>query len=112
MESMTLRTAFSMRKQSAISAASEHAVLGEQLRSLPADWVVVDLATGTSSATLDLFLEADIGLRQCQRSRDTRRYGKHRTGFFCLRKVLRPRERAGTDDGVAAQILGNCADHI
>jgi len=38
------------------------AVLAEQLRSLPADWVVVDLATGTSSATLELFLEADIGL--------------------------------------------------
>ncbi len=37
-------------------------VLAEQLRSLPADWVVVDLATGTSSSTLELFLEADIGL--------------------------------------------------
>jgi flagellar biosynthesis protein FlhG len=37
-------------------------VLAEQLRALPADWVVVDLGTGTSSATLELFLEADIGL--------------------------------------------------
>src|SRR3954471_13996449 len=37
-------------------------VLAEQLRSLPADWVVVDLAPGTASPTLELFLEADIGL--------------------------------------------------
>ena len=37
-------------------------VLAEQLRSLPADWVVVDLAPGTAWATLELFLEADIGL--------------------------------------------------
>jgi flagellar biosynthesis protein FlhG len=37
-------------------------VLAEQVRTLPADWVVIDLATGTSSATLELFLDADIGL--------------------------------------------------
>jgi flagellar biosynthesis protein FlhG len=37
-------------------------VLAEQLRSLPADWVVVDLAPGTGSSTLELFLEADIGI--------------------------------------------------
>ena len=37
-------------------------VLAEQLRALPADWVVVDLAPGTASSTLELFLEADIQL--------------------------------------------------
>ncbi|MBV8761494.1 MAG: P-loop NTPase, partial [Deltaproteobacteria bacterium] len=37
-------------------------VLGEQLRTLPADWIVVDLAPGTASSTLELFLEADIQL--------------------------------------------------
>ena len=36
--------------------------LGEQLRTLPADWVVVDLGTGLTSPTLELFLEADISL--------------------------------------------------
>ncbi|MBA3454680.1 MAG: helix-turn-helix domain-containing protein [Deltaproteobacteria bacterium] len=34
----------------------------EQLRQLPADWVVVDLGPGLGSPTLELFLEADIGL--------------------------------------------------
>ncbi|MCX5742068.1 MAG: helix-turn-helix domain-containing protein [Proteobacteria bacterium] len=33
-----------------------------QLRKLPADWVVVDLGPGLASATLELFLEADIGI--------------------------------------------------
>jgi len=37
-------------------------VIAEQLRQLPADWVVVDLGPGLSSPTLELFLEADIGL--------------------------------------------------
>jgi len=37
-------------------------VIAEQLHQLPADWVVVDLAPGLASSTLELFLEADIGL--------------------------------------------------
>jgi flagellar biosynthesis protein FlhG len=36
--------------------------IAEQLRELPADWVVVDLGPGLSSATLELFLVADIHL--------------------------------------------------
>ncbi len=36
--------------------------IASQLHTLPADWVVVDLAPGLAAATLDLFLEADIGL--------------------------------------------------
>jgi flagellar biosynthesis protein FlhG len=36
--------------------------LAEQLRLLPADWVVLDLAPGICASTLDLFVEADIGL--------------------------------------------------
>ena len=38
------------------------AQIASQLRGLPADWVVVDLGPGLASATLELFLEADIGL--------------------------------------------------
>src|SRR5690348_4004168 len=38
------------------------AVIAEQLRGLPADWVVVDLGPGVASATLELFLAADLGL--------------------------------------------------
>jgi flagellar biosynthesis protein FlhG len=38
------------------------ALIGEQLHQLPADWVVVDLGPGLASPTLELFLEADIGL--------------------------------------------------
>jgi flagellar biosynthesis protein FlhG len=34
----------------------------EQLRQLPADWVVVDLGPGLAPPTLELFLEADISL--------------------------------------------------
>jgi flagellar biosynthesis protein FlhG len=37
-------------------------VIADQLHQLPADWVVVDLAPGLASATLELFLEADVGL--------------------------------------------------
>ncbi|MBA3391799.1 MAG: helix-turn-helix domain-containing protein [Deltaproteobacteria bacterium] len=37
-------------------------VIAQQLRQLSADWVVIDLGPGLSSPTLDLFLEADIGL--------------------------------------------------
>src|SRR5688500_12837430 len=37
-------------------------VIAEQLHQLPADWVVVDLGPGLGAATLELFLEADIGL--------------------------------------------------
>ncbi len=37
-------------------------VLCEQLHQLPADWVVVDLGPGMASPTLELFLEADIGV--------------------------------------------------
>src|SRR4051812_37748616 len=37
-------------------------VIAEQLRQLPADWVVVDLGPGLGSPTLELFLEADISL--------------------------------------------------
>src|SRR5262249_35722649 len=36
--------------------------LFEQLRTLPADWVVVDLGPGTAPATLELFTQADIGV--------------------------------------------------
>jgi flagellar biosynthesis protein FlhG len=35
--------------------------LADQLRTLPADWVIVDLGPGMAPATLELFLEADIG---------------------------------------------------
>jgi flagellar biosynthesis protein FlhG len=38
------------------------AQVASQLHTLPADWVVVDLGPGLASATLELFLEADIGL--------------------------------------------------
>ena len=34
----------------------------EQLRTLPADWVVIDLGPGLASPTLELFLEADISM--------------------------------------------------
>ena len=34
----------------------------EQLRQLRADWVVVDLAPGMASPTLELFVDADVGL--------------------------------------------------
>jgi flagellar biosynthesis protein FlhG len=37
-------------------------VIAEQLHQLPADWVVLDLGPGLSSANLELFLEADIQL--------------------------------------------------
>lgn len=37
-------------------------VVCEQLHQLPADWVVVDLGPGLASPTLELFLEADIGV--------------------------------------------------
>ncbi|MGE0546888.1 MAG: helix-turn-helix domain-containing protein [Kofleriaceae bacterium] len=37
-------------------------LLCDQLRTLPADWVVVDLGPGMSSPTLELFVEADIGM--------------------------------------------------
>ncbi len=37
-------------------------VIAEQLHQLPADWVVVDLAPGLGTPTLELFLEADISL--------------------------------------------------
>jgi flagellar biosynthesis protein FlhG len=37
-------------------------LLAEQLRQLEADWVVVDLGPGLAAPTLELFLEADIGL--------------------------------------------------
>jgi flagellar biosynthesis protein FlhG len=37
-------------------------VLADQLRQLQADWVVVDLGPGLAGPTLELFLEADIGL--------------------------------------------------
>ncbi|HSK03217.1 MAG TPA: helix-turn-helix domain-containing protein [Kofleriaceae bacterium] len=33
-----------------------------QLRALPADWVVVDLGPGLTSPTLELFVEADVGV--------------------------------------------------
>jgi len=36
--------------------------LGVQLRQLSADWVVVDLGPGLARSTLELFLEADLGL--------------------------------------------------
>src|SRR3954469_12790147 len=37
-------------------------LLCEQLRTLPADWIVVDLGPGLASPTLELFLEADISM--------------------------------------------------
>lgn len=36
--------------------------LADQLRQLPADWVVLDLGPGLGSPTLELFLEADIAI--------------------------------------------------
>jgi len=36
--------------------------ISEQLRTLPADWVVVDLGPGLAASTLELFLEADISM--------------------------------------------------
>ncbi len=36
--------------------------LTDQLRTLDADWVVVDLAAGLATATLELFVDADVGL--------------------------------------------------
>jgi flagellar biosynthesis protein FlhG len=36
--------------------------LASQLRSLPAEWVVIDLGPGLAATTLELFLAADIGL--------------------------------------------------
>jgi flagellar biosynthesis protein FlhG len=36
--------------------------LGDELRTLRADWVVVDLGPGTHAATLELFLAADVGV--------------------------------------------------
>jgi flagellar biosynthesis protein FlhG len=36
--------------------------IADQLHTLPADWVVVDLGPGLANATLELFLEAEIGL--------------------------------------------------
>lgn len=48
---------------SAAEPSAQHvAALGEKLRELPADWVVVDLGPGTGRAALDLFLQADIGV--------------------------------------------------
>ena len=38
------------------------ASIARQLHELPADWIVVDLGPGLGAPTLDLFLEADIGL--------------------------------------------------
>ncbi len=43
-------------------APAQVRVIAEQLHQLPADWVVVDLGPGLGSATLELFLEADISL--------------------------------------------------
>jgi flagellar biosynthesis protein FlhG len=37
-------------------------LIAEQIRQLPADWVVVDLGSGVASPALELFLEADVGL--------------------------------------------------
>ena len=42
--------------------SAQVAQIASQLHTLPADWVVVDLGPGLASATLELFLEADIGL--------------------------------------------------
>jgi flagellar biosynthesis protein FlhG len=36
--------------------------LADQIHTLPADWVVVDLGPGIAGPTLELFLEADIGI--------------------------------------------------
>ncbi|MEJ7604271.1 MAG: helix-turn-helix domain-containing protein [Kofleriaceae bacterium] len=37
-------------------------MIAEQLRQLPADWVVLDLGPGLTAPTLELFLEADIAI--------------------------------------------------
>ena len=42
--------------------AERVAWLAKQIRTLPADWVVVDLGPGIAPPTLELFLEADVGL--------------------------------------------------
>jgi flagellar biosynthesis protein FlhG len=36
--------------------------VASEIRSLACDWVVIDLGTGTADWTLDLFLEADLGV--------------------------------------------------
>src|SRR5262249_11828730 len=41
---------------------TEVRAIARQLRLLAAEWVVVDLGPGTARPTLELFLEADIGL--------------------------------------------------
>jgi flagellar biosynthesis protein FlhG len=48
----------------AIASPSPDALrtLGEQLRLLPADYVVLDLSPGLGAATLELFVEADVGV--------------------------------------------------
>jgi flagellar biosynthesis protein FlhG len=43
-------------------AVDDVRALAEQIRALPADWVVLDLGPGLGAATLELFLEADIGV--------------------------------------------------
>jgi flagellar biosynthesis protein FlhG len=43
-------------------SAAQVRVIAEQLRALPADWVVVDLGPGLAGPTLELFLEADLGV--------------------------------------------------
>ena len=47
-----------------VADLSQEAVRGlvDQLRTLPADYVVVDLGPGMSAATLDVFVEADLSL--------------------------------------------------
>jgi len=42
--------------------AAQVARLSSELRQLPADYVVVDLGPGMTAPTLDLFLDADVGL--------------------------------------------------
>jgi flagellar biosynthesis protein FlhG len=47
---------------SANPSPEDVAAIARQLHELPADWIVVDLGPGLGAPTLDLFLEADIGL--------------------------------------------------
>src|SRR2546423_6061794 len=46
----------------ATPTVDEARALVEQMRALPADWIVVDLGPGTAPATLELFTQAEIGL--------------------------------------------------
>lgn len=48
--------------QAAEPGIAQLTALGNEIRQLAADWVIIDLSPGVTAATLELFVEADIGL--------------------------------------------------